>query len=241
MLQAECLSMRYMRRTGQASHFYAVRDASLELRAGEVALLTGRSGSGKTTLLHMLAGLLTPTGGKVRMDGKDLYALPDGELSRLRNAIFGIVPQGRSAVDTLTVMENVLLPQQLRGEKGNEEEAVRWLDRLGIADIRNARPAEISGGELRRVALARALAADPKIILADEPTGDLDDENTARVLSILRSAAVENGKTVLIITHDSEALPYGTRIYRMESGVLKEEASSAPEDPEKTRGSSAPG
>ena len=241
MLRAENVSARYFRKIGNANHFYAVKNASLELRSGEIVLLMGRSGSGKTTLLHMLAGLLTPVEGRVWLDDTELYNLPDGELSRLRNAHIGVIPQGRSAVDTLTVLENVLLPQQPRGEKGNEEEAVRWLDRLGIADIRNARPAELSGGELRRVALARALAADPKIILADEPTGDLDDENTARVLSILRSAAVENGKTVLIITHDSEALPYGTRIYRMESGVLKEEASSAPEDPEKTRGSSAPG
>ena len=135
MLRAENLSMRYFRKTGPANHFYAVKDVSLTLRPGEVALLTGRSGSGKTTLLHMLAGLLRPTGGRVLLDDTDLYALPDAELSRLRNARFGVIPQGRSAVDTLTVLENVLLPQQLRGEKGDIDEALKWLAALGIADI----------------------------------------------------------------------------------------------------------
>ena len=220
MLRAENLSMRYFRKTGQANHFYAVKDVSLTLRPGEVALLTGRSGSGKTTLLHMLAGLLRPTGGRVLLDDTDLYALPDAELSRLRNARFGVIPQGRSAVDALTVLENVLLPQQLRGEKGDIDEALKWLAALGIADLTGARPAELSGGELRRMAIARALAANPDIILADEPTGDLDDENTAAVLSLLRRAATEEGKAVLLVTHDSEALPYGTQIHRMDRASL---------------------
>lgn len=221
MLSAENLSMRYFRKTGQANHFFAVRNANLTLRAGEVVLLMGRSGSGKTTLLHMLAGLLTPTEGRVRLDETDMYALPDSALSRLRSAKFGVIPQGRSAVDTLTVLENVLLPQQLRGERGDVRAAVRWLEALGIADLSHARPAGLSGGELRRMAVARALAGNPDIILADEPTGDLDDENTASVLSLLRGQAVEAGKAVLLVTHDSEALPYGTRILRMNDGSLE--------------------
>ncbi|MBR2572303.1 MAG: ABC transporter ATP-binding protein [Clostridia bacterium] len=221
MLRAENVSARYFRKTGNANHFYAVKNASLELRSGEIVLLMGCSGSGKTTLLHMLAGLLTPVEGRVWLDDTELYNLPDGELSRLRNAQIGVIPQGRSAVDTLTVLENVLLPQQLRGERGNEAGAAQWLDLLGIAALRDSRPAELSGGELRRMAIARALAGNPEIILADEPTGDLDDENTERVLSILRREAVEGGKAVLLVTHDSEALSYGTRVCRMESGILK--------------------
>ena len=228
MLKAVNLSRRYFRRMGQANHFLAVRNVNLALRPGEVTLLTGRSGSGKTTLLHLLAGLLRPTGGRVLLDDTDLYALPDAELSRLRNARFGVIPQGRSAVDTLTVLENVLLPQQLRGERGDEKGALGWLDALGIADLRDTRPAELSGGELRRMAIARALAGKPEIILADEPTGDLDDENTAAVLSLLRKSAVEDGKAVLLVTHDSEALPYGTRICRMVSGSLSTDDSSMP-------------
>ena len=228
VLRAENVSKRYFRRNGQANHFWAVREASLALNPGEVTVLTGRSGSGKTTLLHMLSGLLSPADGRVWLDEPDLYALPDADLSRLRNAKFGVIPQGRSAVDTLTVLENVLLPQQLRGEKGDINGAVRWLEALGMADLQNARPAGLSGGELRRLAIARALAGNPEIILVDEPTGDLDDENTTTVLTLLRKFAVEEGKTVLLVTHDSEALPYGTRIYRMESGRLSTDGSSIP-------------
>ena len=221
MLRAEKLTMRCFRRMGQANYFCAVRDADIVLRPGEVTLLTGRSGSGKTTLLHMLAGLLKPTEGRVWLGETDLYALPDAALSRLRNAKFGVIPQARSAVDTLTVLENVLLPEQLRGERGDAKRALYWLEALGIASLKDARPAGLSGGELRRMAIARALAAKPEVILADEPTGDLDDENTTAVLSLLRKSAVEDGKAVLLVTHDSEALSFGTRIYRMESGILR--------------------
>ena len=125
-------------------------------------------------------------------------------------------------MDTLTVLENVLLPAQLGGGRGDVQAALRWLEALGIAELRDARPAELSGGELRRMAIARALAGEAEIILADEPTGDLDDENTRIVLSLLRKAAVEDGKAVLLVTHDSEALPYGTRICRMDGGALLE-------------------
>ena len=229
MLKAVNLSMRYFRKTGQANHFFAVKNVNLTLCPGEVTLLMGRSGSGKTTLLNMLAGLLKPAEGEVWLDETNMYALPDGALSRLRNAKFGVIPQGRSAVDTLTVLENVLLPQQMRGEKGDVNDALRRLDALGIADLRNARPAELSGGELRRMAIARALAGNPEIILADEPTGDLDDENTTAVLTLLRKSAVEDGKTVMLVTHDSEALPFGNRIYRMESGSLRTDDPSASE------------
>ena len=213
--------MRFYRRTGQANHFFAVKDVSLELHPGEVTLLTGRSGSGKTTLLHMLAGLLTPTGGSVWLDDADLYSLPDAALSRLRGERIAVIPQGRSAVDTLSVLENVLLPAQLNGHRGNAEDALRWLDALGIAKLRDARPAELSGGELRRMAIARALSGSADVILADEPTGDLDDENTKTALALLRKSAVEDGKAVLLVTHDREALPYGTRVYRMDGGSME--------------------
>ena len=220
MLSAENLSMRFMRKTGQTNHFYAVKDVSLELRPGEVALLTGRSGSGKTTLLHMLAGLLTPTEGKVWLDGVDLYSLPDSALSHLRSEKIAVIPQGRSAIDTLTMLENVLLPAQLNGQKGDVENALRWLDALGIAHLRDARPAELSGGELRRVAIARALAGNAQHILADEPTGDLDDENTALVLDLLRDAAKKDGRAVLLVSHDGEAERIADRLYRMDGGAI---------------------
>ena len=126
-LNAENLSRRYMRKTGQSNHFFAVRNVSLTLCPGEVTVLMGRSGSGKTTLLHMLSGLLTPTEGRVLLDGQDLYAMNDAALSRLRNQALAVVPQGRSAVDALTVLENVLLPGAMYGGAPDAGAARRWL------------------------------------------------------------------------------------------------------------------
>jgi len=223
MLRAENLSMRFMRKTGQANYFFAVKSVSLELLPGEVTLLAGRSGSGKTTLLHMLAGLLTPTEGKVWLDDVDLYSLPDSALSHLRSEKIVVIPQGRSAIDTLTVLENVLLPAQLNGQKGNVENALRWLDALGISHLRDARPAELSGGELRRMAITRALVGNAQVILADEPTGDLDDENTTLVLDLLRDAAKKAGRAVLLVSHDGEAARIADSLYRMDGGAIKVE------------------
>ena len=219
VLKAENLAKRYFRKTGQANSFFAVRGVDLTLQAGEIILLTGRSGSGKTTLLHMLSGLLTPTEGKVSLDGMDLYALNDSALSRLRNEKIGVVPQGRSAIDSLTVLENILLPGQMYGG-GNPGAAERWMEALGIADLRDSRSTELSGGELRRMAIVRALARDPEVLLADEPTGDLDDENTARVLGVLRDAAHRERKAVLLVSHDGEAAQYADRACRMDGGHL---------------------
>lgn len=221
ILKAENLSKRYMRKTGQANYFHAVKGVSLGLRRGELTVLMGRSGSGKTTLLHMLSGLLTPTEGKVWLDDTDLYALDDRRLSRIRNEKLGVVPQGRSAVDTLTVLENILLPGQMYGGGVDVSAAARWMDALGIAHLRDARPAELSGGELRRMAIARALTRDPDVLLADEPTGDLDDENTEIVLQHLQNSARE-GVSVLLVTHETTAANYADRIYRMEKGELLE-------------------
>ena len=219
ILKAENLTMRYMRRTGQANYFYAVKDASLQLRPGEVTVLMGRSGSGKTTLLHMLSGLLTPTGGRVLLGDTDLYTLGDRELSRLRNEKIAVAPQGRSAIDSLTVLENVLLPGTMAGV-GDKKTARRWLEALGIGHLAGARPAELSGGELRRMAIARALARNPAVLLADEPTGDLDDASTRQVLDILRDAARDRGAAVLIVSHDSEAACCADVMTRMDGGVL---------------------
>ena len=220
MLIANNLSKRYFRKNNHANYFYPVRAASLALYPGEVAVLTGRSGSGKTTLLHMLAGLLMPTEGEVLLDDVNLYALPDAALSRLRAEKISVVPQGRSAVDTLTVLENILLPARLRGMNGDAAAARQWMKALNIANLTDARPAELSGGELRRMAIARALAQNAAILLADEPTGDLDDENTERVLEVFADAAHERGTAVLIVSHDSAALKIADKRFRMDGGAL---------------------
>ena len=220
-LRAEGAAKRYFRKTGQANYFYAVQPLNLTLEPGALTVLMGRSGSGKTTLLHMLGGLLTPTEGKVWLGDTDLYSLKDAALSRLRNGQISVVPQGRSAVDTLTVMENILLPAALYGDGSRDDLAKHWMEALGIAHLAQARPAELSGGELRRMAIARALTVDPQVILADEPTGDLDDENTALVLHAFRAAA-DLGKTLLLVTHEADALPYADRAYKMDAGAVTE-------------------
>ncbi len=219
-LQAEAISKRYFRVTGQANYFEAVKPLSLTLTPGSVTVLMGRSGSGKTTLLHMLSGLLTPTSGRVLMDDTDLYGLKDASLSLLRNERIAVVPQGRSAVDTLTVMENVLLPRQLYGKMAPAGEAEKWLEALGIESLRDAPARELSGGELRRTAIARALVQQPQALLADEPTGDLDDENTRLTLSVLRDQAKRENRIVFIVTHEAEALAFADDAWKMEAGAL---------------------
>ena len=225
-LTAEQICKRYFRKTDGANFFYAVRPLDMEMESGKVILITGRSGSGKTTLMNMLCGLLMPTEGSVRLEGTDLYSLEDKALSRLRSQRIGVVPQGRSAVDTLSVTENVLLPAQLYSRALPKEAALGWMERLGIAHLQDARPAELSGGELRRMAIARALAQDPDFLFADEPTGDLDDENTKLVLSAFRDAAAAQGKAVLIVSHESGALRYADRAFRMDAGTLTEQSLS---------------
>ena len=221
-LRAENISRRYFRKHGEANFFEAVRPVSLTLESGQLTVLNGKSGSGKTTLLNMLAGLLNPSEGRVYLNETDLYALEDRELSRLRSEKIGVIPQGRSAVDTLTVYENILLPGILYGETPRTDEAEKWMEMLGISDLRNAMPAELSGGELRRMAIARTLTANPEVILADEPTGDLDSDNTAAVLTAFRQAT-KAGKTVLVVSHETDAEAYAVRIYHMSQGTIKEQ------------------
>ena len=218
-LRAEQISKRYFRKTGAANWFYAVKPLDLALEPGTVTVLCGRSGSGKTTLLHMLAGLLRPTEGKVRLGETDLYSLPDRELSALRSRSIGVVPQSRSVLDILTVTENILLPQTLYKAETDRQSAERWMDTLHILNLRDARAGELSGGELRRTAIARTLCLNPPVILADEPTGDLDDENTELVFRCLRKAA-EDGAAVLIVSHEADALKIADRAYRMDGGEM---------------------
>ncbi|MBR1658951.1 MAG: ABC transporter ATP-binding protein [Oscillospiraceae bacterium] len=219
VLTAEHLARRYFRLGRGSNVFYAVRDASLSLPPGSLTVLTGRSGSGKSTLLHMLAGLLEPTEGRVALDGEDLYALDDAARSRLRSRHIGVIPQGQTGLKSLTVLENVRLPGLLYGEACAEEQALALLDRVGAAHLAKARPDELSGGELRRMAVARALAMGPGLLLADEPNGGLDDENTRRVLSLLREQA-DGGAAVLLVTHEPEAASYADHRFHMDGGSL---------------------
>ncbi len=225
-LIAAGIARRYLRRSSEANYFEAVHPSDLTLRDGEMTVLMGRSGSGKTTLLTMLAGLLTPTSGTVTLEGKNLYSLSDTELSALRARRFAVIPQGVSAVSSLTVMENILFPAMLVGKKTPAGPAESIMERLGILNLRNAWPGELSGGELRRMAVTRALAAGPEFIFADEPTADLDDENTGIVLNLLWEAAGQ-GASVFVVTHETGAAAFAHRLFRMDAGSVKEEIRQA--------------
>ena len=191
-----------------------------ELKCGKMIEITGRSGSGKSTLLNMLAGMLTPTSGKVLLDDTDLYALDEKSLSRLRNEKIGLIPQGHTALLSLTVLENVILPAILYHKDAQpEERAKELLEKVGIGNLANAKPNELSGGELRRMAISRAMLLHPGILLADEPTAGLDNENTLAVLSLLRIAA-DDGAAVLLVTHENEAAQYADQVYTMDGGKL---------------------
>ena len=220
LIRAEDISRRFFRRTGSANYFTAVHPLTLEISSGEVVVLRGRSGSGKTTLLNMLSGLLQPSEGRVFLENTNLYSLSDTALSILRNEKIGVIPQGRSAVNTLTVRENILLPSILYGRKIPEESVANWMSTLGISHLANAFPGELSGGELRRMAIARALVQNPDVLFADEPTGDLDEENTRLILSTLRSLAHEQKKAVFLVTHENISPSYADRNFSMDSGQL---------------------
>ncbi len=213
--------MKDFPRAGKSSCcFTAVQPLDLELESGKMIEITGRSGSGKSTLLNMLSGMLTPTSGRVLLDGTDLYALDEKALSRLRNERIGLIPQGHTALLSLTVLENVLLPAVLyRREAPPEDRARELLSLVGIAQLSDAAPDELSGGELRRMAVARALLLGPGVILADEPTAGLDTENTLAVLALLRRAA-DDGAAVLLVTHESEAAQFADLVYTMDGGRL---------------------
>ncbi len=220
-LRAEGVSRRFMRQGRGTNFFMAVKETDLCLIPGELAEITGRSGSGKSTLLNTLGGLLAPTAGRVLLDGTDLYALPDPERSRERNRHIGIIPQGQTGLHSLTVLENVLLPAWMYGEKKvTEEEGKALLNKVHIGHLADVYPDELSGGESRRLAIARALVMKPEILLADEPTGDLDDENTNEVLALLKQCA-SDGAAVLLVTHEKEAERFADRVYEMKEGVLR--------------------
>lgn len=221
-LRAEGVSRRYFRQSKLSNVFFAVKETNFALPAGKLTEITGRSGSGKSTLLHMLAGLLAPTTGRVLLGDTDLYALDDAERSKLRNEHIGVIPQGQTALRSLTVLENVKLPCLMYGDEVSDEIPMSLLERVGIAALRDAYPNELSGGELRRLAIARALLRKPRVLLADEPTSNLDDENTHAVLRLLRQCADE-GAAVLLVTHEREAAEYADRVLYMSDGVLSAE------------------
>ena len=217
-LEAQKLVKEYNRR---GKTFRAVDDIDFTIEPGDFVMIEGESGSGKTTFLNLLTGLTEPTSGNVLISGKPLKDIGDKELSKIRNQKIKYIPQGESLLSALTVRENILFPYTIGGlEKPSYERLLEVSKKLGITDLLDEYPSELSGGEMRRATIARAVINRPSLIIADEPTGSLDSENTFKVMEIFKTIASE-GTAVIVVTHQKETLGYASRVYGMEQGSLK--------------------
>jgi putative ABC transport system ATP-binding protein len=201
----------------------ALDDVTVSFEIGHFSAIMGPSGSGKSTLMHCLAGLDSLTSGSVHIGDVDLSGLDDQELTRLRRDQVGFVFQAFNLIPTLTAIENITLPLALGGKKGDQA----WIDQVvqtvGLANRLKHRPSELSGGQQQRVAVARALASQPRIIFADEPTGNLDSRTGAEILSFMRRAVKELGQTIVMVTHDPVAASYADRVVFLADGKIVDE------------------
>ncbi len=200
----------------------AVHNASIAIKQGEFVTILGKSGSGKSTLLHMLGGLDTPTSGKVLINGKDIFRLKEEELTVFRRRKLGFVFQAYNLISSINVWENVVLPIGLDNKQFEKEFIRDIIATLGIDGKIHNLPYTLSGGQQQRVAIARALAVKPDIILADEPTGNLDSRTGEEVIGLLKMSAVKYGQTLVMITHDEEIAQIADRILVMEDGGIRE-------------------
>jgi putative ABC transport system ATP-binding protein len=207
----------------------ALAGVSTRFERGRFAAIMGPSGSGKSTLMHLLAGLDTPTGGSVVLDGVELAGLDDAKLTRLRRDKLGFVFQFFNLLPVLTAEENIRLPLSIAGRKPDPE----WLDELievvGLGDRRTHRPAELSGGQQQRVAVARALVSKPAVVFADEPTGNLDSKASEEVLNLLRHSVDELGQTVIMVTHEAHAAAFADRLVVLRDGQVAHDGTAGSE------------
>jgi putative ABC transport system ATP-binding protein len=210
---------------GGDSAVAALRALNLEIGAGEFVAIMGPSGSGKSTLLNLLSALDTPTSGTVKLDGQDIRSLTDDAVTLFRRTRIGLIFQFFNLLPTLTAVENVLLPVLLARRAGEQDQAraVDLLRQVGLSHRLHHKPGELSGGEMQRVAIARAFVCQPPIILADEPTGNLDSVSGAEILRLLRQQAEERGATVVMVTHDAQAARVGTRLIVIRDGRIQED------------------
>ncbi len=225
ILNVSNLSKTYTRR---GEEFNAVDDVEFFAWSGDFSVIYGESGSGKSTLLSLLSGINRPTQGSIIFNGADFANLTDAEISAIRNEVIGYVPQESVFLPHFTVLENILLPKALRNGQKIEVRSIAdvtdaglasTLETLGIAHLVQEMPAELSGGELKRAAIVRALVNKPEIIIADEPTSNLDETNAKIVFELLAELA-QSGTSVLVATHDSRGFKYGDRVYTMHKGHL---------------------
>jgi putative ABC transport system ATP-binding protein len=225
MLEARQLTKEYQ----SGDHRIAVlRDVSFGIPDGAFVSIVGPSGSGKTTLLGLLAGLDVPTSGSVLMDGDDLGKLSEDRRAQLRGAKVGFVFQSFQLIPTLTALENVQVPLELRGDDGAPARARELLARVGLGDRAHHFPNQLSGGEQQRVAIARAFSNSPRLLFADEPTGNLDSETGAHIVELLETLNRESGTTIVLVTHDLNLARRAQRIIRLADGLV---VSDTPSDP----------
>ena len=201
----------------------ALRGVSLDVNPGELLAVMGPSGSGKSTLMHILAGLDQPTSGTVDIVGRDITAMSDNELTKLRRAHIGFVFQFFNLLPMLTAEENVTLPLRLAGTKVDEAWLESVLGQVGLTERRSHRPAQLSGGQQQRVAIARAVLARPSVLFADEPTGNLDSTTSGEILEVLRNAVESYGQTTIMVTHDAKAAAIADRILFLADGRVVRE------------------
>ena len=216
MIRCESLTQTY--KTG-GRELTVLKNVSFEIETGSFVAVVGPSGSGKSTLLGLLAGLDLPSAGRVILDGQDLGALNEDERARLRRERVGFVFQTFQLIPTLTAAENIEVPLALRGGNGSRR-AWELLERVGLADRGNHYPRQLSGGEQQRVALARAFANRPGILFADEPTGNLDDAASTRIVGLMRELNADWGTTLVLVTHDHELAEQADRIIRLRDGAV---------------------
>jgi putative ABC transport system ATP-binding protein len=224
MIEIRGLSMSYALEAGSLEVLSGV---DMNIADGETIAIVGPSGSGKTTLLILLAGLEAPAAGSILIDGEDVTGFGADELADIRRDKLGIVFQSFHLVPSLTALGNVSLPAEIAGIEHARDRAHQLLERVGLADRAHHYPSQLSGGEQQRVAIARALAHSPRVLLADEPTGNLDINTGARIIEMLFELNAETGSTMVLVTHDTEIARRCQRVFHLDSGKLIEDAGHA--------------
>ena len=199
-------------------------DINLDILSGQFSILTGPSGSGKSTLLNLISGIEPPTSGKIIVDGIELTALSEKRRTLFRRHQVGMVFQSFNLIPTLSVSENLMLPLDLTGVSRKEAKlrVSETLDKVGLADRSNSFPEQLSGGEQQRVAITRALVHDPTLVLADEPTGNLDSDNAHQIMGIFKNLVKDEGKTLIVVTHRSDMEPLADRVFHLQDGNITE-------------------
>ncbi len=220
MVEVEALGKEVPAADAGQEALVILQDISFSVTAGESVAIVGASGSGKSTLLGLLAGLDLPSRGSVRLAGEDLVGLDEDQRARLRGRLLGFVFQSFQLLPALTALENVMLPLELAGADAAEARAREWLERVGLSHRLGHYPKHLSGGEQQRVALARAFAPAPKLVLADEPTGNLDAQTGERIIDLMFAINAQQGTTLVLVTHDEAIARRCHRVLRMHGGRL---------------------